>query len=98
MLYRTYCTCRIYLLDTYFIKKKKAMLNHWRLLHHVETFLKIICIKVHTRNIFNHLSRIYFGHHIQRQFTMVIKYSEHFVVVMQYLEVLQLKTTVTVCS
>lgn len=61
----------------------------------METFLKIICIKVH---IFNHLSRIYFRHHIQRQFTMVIKYSEHFVVVMQYLEVLQLKTTVTVCS
>lgn len=29
---------------------------------------------------------------------MVIKYSEHFVVVMQYLEVLQLKTTLTVCS
>lgn len=64
----------------------------------METFLKIICIKVHTRNISNHLSRIYFRHYIQRQFTMVIKYCEHFVVVTQYLEVLQLKTTVTVCS
>lgn len=51
-------------------------------------FLKSFVLKyIHTIN-FNRPSPIYFGDYILRQFTMVIKYSEHFVVVMQCLEVL----------